>query len=508
MATSKIPKFEETTSYPWSSKDGTMFPIYNPATGKVITNVVAGTSKEVDLAVKAANEAYSKDWRWRSPSERSGLLFACANELDKHLDDLAVLLCLENGKPASGARQFDLNFLSRIFRYYAGLIDKLPSELYDSGIVYTNVFHEPYGVVGAILPFNWPPIHTGGKLAPALAMGNTVVMKPPEQAPLTVMRIIEILQGVLPKDVIHGVPGIGPEVPSSLVQHSLVHKISFTGSTAAGAAVAKTAAADVTQCSLELGGKNAFIIFEDADLDQAVRDALDGGFFNKGEACTAASRMIVHRDVHDVFIERLGAAVKKLVVGDGLKKETHVGPQVSEAQQKRVNNYIRIGQEEDGATIYSQGNLPSDPALKDGYFIKPTLFTNVKPHMRIAKEEMFGPVQTVTSFSTYDEAIEILNDTEYGLTAAVYTKDMEKGWKACRQIDVGMVWLNNYWRNVLGKPFGGAKQSGYGREHNIETLRDFSRPKFVQFPSGLGKMPSWQGVSDIFGPQGSQVHGA
>ena len=505
MATT--PKFEETISYPWSSKDGTKFPIHNPATGKVITSVVAGTPKEVDLAVKAANEAYSKDWRWRSPAERSRLLFACAAELEKHLDDLAVLLCLENGKPVAAARTYDLNFLTGVFRYYAGLVDKLPGELYDGGVVYTTVFHEPYGVVGAILPFNWPPIHTGGKLAPALAMGNTVVVKPPEQAPMTVMRIIEILQSVLPKDVIHGVPGVGPDVPVSLVQHPLVHKISFTGSTPAGAAVAKSAAADITPCSLELGGKNAFVVFEDADLDQAIRDCLDGGFFNKGEACTAASRLLVHRDVHDAFVEKLGAGIKKLVVGDGLKNETHVGPQVTEAQQKRVNNYIRIGLEEDGATIFAQGNLPSDPALKDGYFVRPTLFTNVKRHMRIAREEMFGPIQTVTSFSSYDEAIEIVNDSDYGLTAAVYTKDMEKGWKASRQIDVGMVWLNNYQRNILGKPFGGAKQSGYGREHNIETLRDFSRPKFVQFPSGLGKLPAWKGVTDIFGTQGSQVNG-
>ena len=502
-----IPEFAETISYPWSSKNGAAFPIYNPATGKVLTNVVPSTAAEVDLAVKAANEAYSKDWRWRSRTERSRILFACAAELDKHLDDLAVLLCLENGKPVAAARMFDLNFLSGIFRYYAGLVDKLPGELFDGGSVYTNVFHEPYGVVGAILPFNWPPIHTGGKLAPALAMGNTVVLKPPEQAPLTVMRIIEILQGVLPKDVIHGVPGIGPDVPVSLVQHPLVHKISFTGSTATGAAVAKAAAADITPCSLELGGKNAFLVFADADVDQAVRDALEGGFFNKGEACSAMSRIVVHRDIHDVFVERLGAAIKKLVVGDGLNKETHVGPQVTAAQQKRVQDYIRIGQEEDGATIFAQGNLPTDPAQKDGYFIRPTLFTNVKPHMRIAKEEMFGPIQTVTSFSSYDEAIEIVNDSEYGLFSAVYTKDMETAWKASRQIDVGMVYINNYYRSVLGRPFGGAKQSGYGREHSIETLLDFSRSKTVQFPSGLGKIPNWQGVTDILGEKGSQVNG-
>ncbi|KAI9656600.1 MAG: hypothetical protein M1821_004807 [Bathelium mastoideum] len=501
-----LPKFEETITYPWSAKSGTKFPIHNPATGKILTSVVAATPTELDLAVQAAHKAYSTDWRWRSPAERSRLLFACAAALDAHLDELAVLLCLENGKPARAGRMYDLNFLVGAFRYYAGLVDKLPSQLYDGGSVYTNVFHEPYGVVGAILPFNWPPIHTGGKLAPALAMGNAVVLKPPEQAPLTIMRIIEILQTVLPKDVVHGVPGLGPDVPAALVSHPLVHKISFTGSTAAGAAVAKAAAADITPCTLELGGKNAFVVFEDADLDQAVRDALEGGFFNKGEACTAASRILVHRDIHDVFVQRLGAAIKKLVVGDGLKKDTHVGPQVTEAQQTRVLNYIRIGEEE-GATISVQGSLPSDPALKDGYFVKPTLFTNVKPSMRIAKEEMFGPIQTVTSFSSYDEAIRIVNDSDYGLTAAVYTKDSEKGWKASREIDVGMVFLNNYWRAVLGKPFGGAKQSGYGREHTLETLLDFSRTKFVQFPSGLGKIPAWEGVTDIFGTQGSQVNG-
>ncbi|KAI9700994.1 MAG: hypothetical protein M1820_006639 [Bogoriella megaspora] len=501
-----LPQFPELSIYRWSAPEGPRFPVYNPATGKVLTTIVGGTAKEVDEAVRTANTAF-QSFKRKTPKERSQLLLSCASALEPHLDYLATLLCLENGKPKEAARQFDLNFLVNIFRYYASLIDKLPSEFYDEGPVYTHVHHEPYGVVAAILPFNWPPIHCGGKIAPALAMGNTVVIKPGEQAPLTVVRIVMILQSVLPKGVVDVVPGVGPDVPSALIEHELVHKVSFTGSTAAGAKVAETAAKDVTPLSLELGGKNAFVVFDDADLEQAVRDALEGGFFNKGEACTATSRILVQSRVHDQFVQKLGAGVKKLVVGDGLKKETHIGPQVTEVQQKKLEEYVKVGTE-GGATIYAQGELPKDPDLKSGYFIRPTLFTNVKRDMRIAKEEMFGPIQTVTKFETFDEAMNIVNEPEYGLTCAIYTKDSEKGFRASREVDVGMCYINNYWRSVIGKPFGGAKQSGYGREHCIETLRDFSRPKFVQFRSGLGEPPAWYGVRDILDETKGQADGS
>ena len=367
------------------------FAVDNPATGKVITTIQAGDAKSVEDAVQASQQAFEERWRPLSPRDRSMYLMRCADELEKHLDDLATLLCMENGKPAQDARAFDCNFLVGAFRFFGALVDKLPSQFYDRGPMYCTVFHEPYGVCCGILPFNWPPIHTGGKLAPALAAGNTMILKPGEQAPLTVMRIVEILETVLPKDVVQVVPGLGAEVPQALITHALVKMVSFTGSTAAGAAVAKTAAASITPVVLELGGKNGFIVFDDADFDGAVRDAIEGAFFNKGEACTASSRLLVQRGIYDRFVEKLAAGVRQIKAGNGLDPKTHVGPQVSKAQQKRVVDYIDIGKKE-GARIAAQAKLPSDPACKEGFFAPVTVFADVREDMRIANEEMFGTI--------------------------------------------------------------------------------------------------------------------
>lgn len=358
-----------------------------------MTTIQAGDEKTVDAAVKASQQAFEQRWRPLTPRERSTYLLRCADELEKHADDLATLLCLENGKPQQDARAFDVNFVIGVFRYFGCLCDKLPSEFYDRGPMYCTVFHEPYGVCCGILPFNWPPIHTGGKLAPALAAGNTMILKPGEQAPLTMIRMVEICQSVLPKDVVQFVPGLGPEVPQALVTHPLVKMVSFTGSTAAGAAVAKSASSSITPVVLELGGKNAFIVFEDADFDLAVRDALDGAFFNKGEACTATSRLLIHRSIYDQFIEKLSAGVKHLRAGNGLDPKTHIGPQVSKAQQKRILDYIDLGKKE-GATVAAQAQLPTDPECKEGFFAPATLFVDVREDMRIASEEMFGTIGT------------------------------------------------------------------------------------------------------------------
>lgn len=284
-----------------------------------------------------------------------------------------------------------MEFLIGVFRFFASIVDKLPSQFYDRGAMYTTVVHEPYGVCCGILPFDWPPIHTGGKLTPALAAGNTMILKPGEQAPLTVLRIVEILQEILPENVVQAVPGLGPEVPQALINSPLVKMVSFTGSTAAGAAVAKTAAATLTKTVMELGGKNAMIIFDDADFDQAVRDALGGAFFNKGEACTATSRLLVQRGIYAQFVSALAAGVKQIKAGNGLNPDVHVGPQVSKAQQERVLEYIELGQQE-GARVAAQAQLPSDPECRNGFFAPATLFADVTENMKIAKEEMFGTI--------------------------------------------------------------------------------------------------------------------
>lgn len=480
----------------WSSGDEhDHFAVTNPATGAT-NRIVAGVGvDQLNKAVAAAKKAFYDDWRHRSALERSQYLLKAADAVAKHADEIAEILCSENGKPLQDARMFDVEFCVNVFRYFASLLVNEKGEFIQQGSINATIIREPFGVVGAILPFNWPPIHTGGKLAAALAAGNTVVLKPGDQTPLTPMKICEIVADVLPPNVIHCVPAKGTQVPTALVQHPDVHKITFTGSPGGGVAVSKAGADTFTNFSLELGGKNALVIFEDADLDRAVADALEAGVFNKGEACTAGSRLVVHEAVHGEFVKRLSNAYRKIVSGDGTKKETHVGPQVSSVQKQRVLEYIEVGKKE-GATVAAEGSLPTDPKLKDGFFVKPTLFTNVKPDMRIAREEIFGPVQVVLKFSTYDEAIAIANGTEFGLVCGIYTKSTDLQWKAARDVEAGMVLVNNYLRAVLGTPFGGVKGSGQAREHCEETLREFTWAKNIRVPSGKGNVPQWRAVKD------------
>jgi len=500
------PKYEALTRFKYSSdnpKD--CFDVHNPATGEVITTIQGGGTAELEQAIQAADHAFRTDWKWRPPFERARLLLKAAERLEAHFDELCCLLSLENGKPISQAREGDVLFVIGIFRYFASLVDKLPHEVYDQGTIYATVLREPYGVVGAILPFNWPPIHFGGKSAPALATGNTIVIKPGDQAPLTVMRMVEIVAEVLPPGVIQAVPATGIHVPQALVTHSKVKKISFTGSTGAGAAVSKLAADGITPLTLELGGKNALIVLEDGDVDLEVRDAVDGAFFNQGEACTASSRLLVHSSLHDTFVSKLAAAVRLLKVGDGADEQTHVGPVVTKAHQQRVEEYIRIGLAE-GANIEAQAPLPTDPRLKNGFYIQPTLFTGVTRDMRIAKEEIFGPVVTVTKFETTAEAIEAANEVEYGLVCAVFSKNLTEAMRVARHIDAGMLFLNNYNRMALGTPFGGTKASGYGREHCIETLKDYTWAKNMRYPTGLGVVGGWSKLSSLFPPEVNGTH--
>ncbi|RVX65795.1 hypothetical protein B0A52_10326 [Exophiala mesophila] len=490
-------KFATVTYCPLSSKDPKdRFAVYNPATGQEITTIQGAGLSEVEAAVAIAQDAFDNDWRHRSPRERAFLLNKAADHLTAHMGELCQLLSLENGKPVSQAAEIDVPALVHIFRYFASLIDKLPLDFHDEGAIYANIVREPYGVVAGIIPFNWPPIHVGGKSAPALAAGNTVIIKPGDQAPLTAMRIIEILQEVLPKGVIQAIPSVGLDVPQALVTHPQVKKISFTGSTKAGAAVSKLAADGIKPLSLELGGKNALIVFDDADLDLAVRCALDGAFFNQGEACTASSRLLIQSGIHDAFVNKMAAAVPRLKVGDGARPETHVGPLVSKVHQQRVLEYIQIGLDE-GAEMKAQAALPDDPALKEGYFVQPTLFTKVTRTMRIAREEIFGPVVTVTPFESYEEAVSITNESEYGLFCGVFTKDTTRALRLARDVDVGVVLINNYNRGVMGTPFGGAKHSGYGREHCMETLHEYSRPKNIRMPSGRGVIGGWSKVHEL-----------
>ncbi len=490
--------FAETSTFRWSCSDTSQrFAVENPATGKVITTVQAGNVDTAHQAIIASQEAFDKTWRLKSRQERCAYLLRASDELQKHSEELAILLCLENGKPWRDAA-FDVGFLVQVFKYFGSIADKLPSEFFDLGNIYSTIVYEPHGVCVGILPFNWPPIHTGGKLAPCLAAGNTMILKPGEQAPLTVMRIVEILQDVLPQDVVQVVPGLGPEVPQALINHPLVKMVSLTGSTLSGSKAAQTAAASITPTVLELGGKNALIIFEDADLDLVIRDSIDGAYFNKGEACTASSRIFVHHSLYPEYVRRMTAAVKNLRTGDGIDDQTHVGPVVSRERRQEVLKYIELGKKE-GATLAAQGSLPLAEELAHGYFVPPTLFTDVKPGMTIATEEIFGPVLCVGSFETEEEAVRIANMSEYGLFSGIYSQDFSRAMRVARQVEAGVVMINNYFRGVLGTPFGGVKNSGYGREHWIGTLREWSRTKNIRFPSGTGPpIPSWRGAEAVY----------
>lgn len=483
------------SEYRWSCKDTSKrFTVVNPATAERLTIVQAGSPDTADQAIQASQKAFQQ-WRWKTRQERSFYLLKAADELQKHLDELAALLCLENGKPVKDA-SFDLMFLIGVFRYFGSIADKLPSEFFDQGNIYSSVIYEPHGVCVGILPFNWPPVHAGGKLAPCLAAGNTMVLKPGEQAPLTLMRIVEILQSVFPEDVVQAIPGLGPELPQALINHPLVKMVSLTGSSASGSKAAQLAAVTLTPTALELGGKNAFVIFDDADLDLAVRDTVDGAFFNKGESCTAASRILVHKDIYPSFVGRLTTAVKKLRTGDGFDDRTHIGPVVSRERQQEILSDIEQGKRE-GATFAAQGILPTEEHLLKGFYVAPTLFTDVTPEMTIAQKEIFGPVVVVGSFETEEEAVTVVNSSQYGLFAGVYSADFNRAMRVTRKLDVGVVLVNNYFRALLGTPFGGVKDSGYGREHWIGTLREWSRIKNVRFPSGLGTIPAWDGASDV-----------
>ncbi|MEN6476144.1 MAG: aldehyde dehydrogenase family protein [Syntrophaceae bacterium] len=474
----------------WSSQRGEdRFVVENPATGEAIAMVQGGGAAEIDAAVQAAHQAFNAHWRWVPAQVRGQLLKDCGRLIREYSDELAKLECHENGKPIWQA-YIDIDNCATSFEYFGGLTGNLPGVFLDFGPVHCSVFLEPYGVVGGILPFNWPPVHTAAKSAPALAVGNTVVLKPGEQAPLTVMRIVELLQTVLPPDVIHVVPGVGPIAGQALAGHPLVRKLSFTGATKTGVAVLKLTAETITPAMLELGGKNPLIIFDDAELPAAVNGAVEGAFYNQGEACTATARIIVQRAVHDEVVLRMSEIVRRLRVGDGADFSTHVGPMVTRSQQQRVLEYIGIGRKE-GAIIAAQAVLPADERLKNGFWAPPTLFIQVRPDMRIAREEIFGPVTCVIPFDTPEEAVAIANATDYGLVAGVYTRNHELAMRVARRIEAGIVYVNNYYRGGIGGPFGGVKGSGFGREHSIETLSQYGYSKAVRSPSGIGPIPQW-----------------
>ena len=465
------------------------FEVLESASGRVLASVTNASVDTVNRAVTDSRRAYEEEWRDFSPRERGALMRQVAAKIREHADELAELCAREVGKPKRDALRVDVVSCHTNFDYYAGIADTVHGELIHQGPIEARVVYEPYGVVAAILPFNWPVQHVAKKCAPALAAGNTVVVKPGEQAPLAILRVIELANEVLPPGVLNAVNGVG--AGPALIANPRIERVTFTGSTATGRKVMQAAAQHVTFVTLELGGKNALLVLDDADVDAAVRVAIEGMFYNNGMACTSTSRILVHESLYDSFAERFVVAASRLRVGEPLDPSTDIGPMVDARQQARVETYVATTLAE-GAPLLFEGTLPDDPAWRDGFWVKPRVFGEITPANTIAREEIFGPVAALMRFGDDDEAVRIANDTDYGLTAAICTRDETRAARLASRLEVGMVFVNQYTRRTfIGSPFGGVKGSGYGREYCAETLHEFVRAKNVRFASGHGAVPTW-----------------
>lgn len=460
------------------SESGETLATINPSTGEEICRVSAADAADVDKAVSAARTAFEHGpWRRMSASERGKLMHHLADLIEKHADELARLESLDNGKPVSIARAVDVTKAIGCYRYFAGWADKVHGKTIPiDGNFFCYTRHEPVGVVGQIIPWNYPMLMQAWKLAPALATGNTVVLKPAEETPLSALRIGElILEAGFPEGVVNIIPGYGPTAGAALCSHMDVDKIAFTGSTPVGRLILEAAArSNLKRVTLEMGGKSPNIIFADIDLDEAVEGAHLGLFSNQGQVCCAGSRVFVEDSIYERFVEKSVARAQRRVVGDPFDLKTEQGPQVNQAQFDRVMSYIDSGREE-GATLACGGERVGER----GYFIQPTVFADVQDGMKIAREEIFGPVMSVIPFKDLAEVVTRANRTEYGLAAAVWTRDIKKAHAVANSVRAGTVWVNCY--NVLDTraPFGGFKQSGIGRELGEYGLQQYTEVKTV-----------------------------
>lgn len=460
------------------SVSGKTFTTVNPATGDTLCQVAEGDKADIDLAVKAARKAFEEGpWPKMNASERGRLLNRLADLIEKNQEELAALETVDNGKPYRDSYAIDLPMTVKCYRYYAGWADKIHGKTIPvEGNYFCYTRHEPVGVVGQIIPWNFPLLMQAWKWGPALATGCTVVLKPAEQTPLTALRVAELAQEAgFPDGVINVVPGFGPTAGAALSSHKDVDKVAFTGEYLTGQIVMEAAAkSNLKRVSLELGGKSPNVVFADADLDAAVEGAYFGLFFNQGQCCCAGSRLFVEEKVHDQFVNKLVQRAKSQKVGDPFAADTTQGPQVSQEQCDRVLGYIEAGKK-DGAKLVAGGKRLGDK----GYFIEPTVFDNVTDEMKIAKEEIFGPVMNVLTFKNIDEVIKRGNQTFYGLAAAVWTRDINKAHRIANSLRAGTVWVNCYDVFDAAAPFGGYKMSGFGRELGEYALQLYTEVKTV-----------------------------
>jgi len=460
------------------STSGARRDVLNPATGELLTTVAEAGPADVDVAVAAARRAFDEGpWPGLSGHERGDVLLKAARLLDEHREELARLESLDTGKPIAFARLVDLGDTIDHFTYYGGLASAIQGatrSIRRPGFAYTR--REPIGVVAAITPFNFPLILSTSKIAPALAAGNTVVHKPAEDTPLTALRVAELLaEAGLPQGVLNVVTG-GAEAGAALAAHRGVDKIAFTGSTRTGIAIAAAASATVKQTTLELGGKSAHLIFDDADLGPAIEAAVGGFVFNTGQFCMGGTRLLVHRSLYDTVLAALAEAATQVPVGDPMQESTVVGPMAGLRQLENVERYLALGE----ARVVAGGHRLD---LGGGYFFAPTVLADVANDARVVQEEIFGPVLTVQPFDTEDEAVALANSTVYGLAAGLHTRDVARAHRVAARLRAGIVWVNSWAVLDSALPFGGYGQSGHGREHGPEALDEYLQTKSVFIPT-------------------------
>lgn len=459
------------------SADQSTFETINPTNGKVLGSVSEAKAKDVDLAVQAASKAFEDVWGFKTPgSLRGKMMIQLAEQIEANIDTFAAIEAIDNGKTFTSAKGFDIAEAAACLRYYGGWADKNHGqtiEVNENKMAFT--IHEPIGVAGQIIPWNFPLYMLSWKIGPALATGNTIVLKPAEQTPLTALYLCQFIQKIFPPGVINILPGFGPVAGQAIVDHPVIEKIAFTGSTAVGKKIlACTAQRNLAKVTLELGGKSPNIVFDDADFDQAVKWAQFGIFFNHGQCCCAGSRVFVQEGIYDKFVTTLTENVKKLKVGDPLDLDTFQGPQISQVQYDRIMGYIKSGKKE-GATCLFGGEQHG----KEGYFIQPTIFVDVDSSMKIMNEEIFGPVVVIVKFKDEEDVIRKANDTVYGLAAAVHTTNIVKALRVGKRIKAGTVWINCYNQIVNQVPFGGYKDSGIGRECGSYALTNYTAVKSI-----------------------------
>jgi acyl-CoA reductase-like NAD-dependent aldehyde dehydrogenase len=463
---------------------GRTFPTTNPATEETLAEIAEAGPEDVDLCARAARRAFEEGpWPRMTGAERAAALFRLADLIAAHAQELAELETLDCGKPISDTTRVDIPLTIAVFRYYAGYADKIQGETIPSRWgTFNYTLKEPLGVVACITPWNYPLLLSAYKVAPALACGNVVIHKPASQTPLTALRLGELaLEAGLPPGALNVIPGPGGSAGGALAAHPMVDKIAFTGSTEVGSRVMQAAAKNCTKVQLELGGKSPNIVFADADMDEASKGATFGIFTNKGEICTAGSRLFVESKIHDDLLARVIDRAAKLKQGDPLDPKTRLGPQVSKEQRESVLRYVEIGKQE-GAKLVTGGAPPAE--LPRGYYVKPTIFDDVSNEMTIAREEIFGPVLSVIRFDSFDDLIRLANQTMYGLAAGVWTRDVKKAHRAARLLQAGTVWVNTYNLYDPSTPFGGFKRSGFGRELGAAAIDEYTQRKSVWIDLG------------------------